>query len=166
MNAVLRWPALFVLTAATLAAGAQSRPVIGKVARTNDCIFESSISSFRVLDERHIVLLGFGQREVYLAELAPACFDVRSQNTLRTVDGDMNGQICGYGRDGVSFSQFALREECQITALERLSKARAAELLGEPGLERQPREKPAGQDAGEEGEGEEKEKKESGDDRD
>ena len=49
------------------------------------------VSSFRVLDDRHLVLFGFGQREVYLAELAAACFDVESQSTLGTVDGDMNG---------------------------------------------------------------------------
>lgn len=110
-------------------AQAQARP-IGKVARSNDCIFQSSISSFRVLDDRHLVLYGFGQREIYLAELAPACFDVESQSSLGTVDGDMNGQICGYGRDGISFRRFARREECRITALERLSKSRADQLLG------------------------------------
>ncbi len=120
-----------LLLAAAAPAQAQTRP-IGKVSRTNDCIFQSSISSFRVLDDRHIVLFGFGQREVYLAELAPACFDVESLSTLGTVDGDMNGQICGYGRDGVSFRQFAHRDECRITALERLSRARADDLLGEP----------------------------------
>ncbi|HXV41288.1 MAG TPA: DUF6491 family protein [Steroidobacteraceae bacterium] len=108
----------------------QARP-IGKVGRSNDCIFQSSISSFRVLDDRHLVLYGFGQREIYLAELAPACFDVESQSSLGTVDGDMNGQICGYGRDGISFRRFARREECRITAFERLSKARADQLLGE-----------------------------------
>ncbi|HEY7754360.1 MAG TPA: DUF6491 family protein [Steroidobacteraceae bacterium] len=130
MKATRTWLALLMLGAAT-AAGAQTRPVIGKVARTNDCIFQSAIRSFRVLDDRHIVLLGFGRRDVYLVELAPACLDVESQSTLGTVDGDRNGQICGYGRDGVSYRQFAQREQCQITAIERLSKARAAELLGE-----------------------------------
>jgi hypothetical protein len=132
MKATRTWLALLTL-AATAVAGAQTRPIIGKVARTNDCIFQSAIRSFRVLDDRHIVLYGFGQRELYLAELAPACLDVESQSTLGTVDGDMNGQICGHGRDGVSFRQFAHREECRITALERLSKARAEELLGEDG---------------------------------
>jgi len=121
---------LALLTAAApLPAPGQSRP-IDKIARSNDCIFQSSISSFRVLDDRHLVLFGFGQREVYLAELAAACFDVESQSTLGTVDGDMNGQICGYGRDGISFRRFDHREECRITALERLSRARADELLG------------------------------------
>jgi hypothetical protein len=124
------WLALLTLAAAAVA-GAQTHPVIGKVARTNDCISQSSIQSFRALDDRHIVLYGFGQREVYLAELAPACLDAGSQSTLGTVDGDMNGRICGYGRDAVSFRQLARREECRITALERLSRARAAELLGD-----------------------------------
>lgn len=138
MKSARTWLALLML-AATAAAGAQTRPFTGKVARSNDCIFQSAIRSFRVLDDRHIVLYGFGQRELYLAELAPACLDVESQSTLGTVDGDLNGQICGYGRDGVSFRRLAHREECRITALERLSRARAAELLGEdedPGRDR------------------------------
>lgn len=121
---------LALLVAAPPEALAQARPV-GKVARGSDCVFQSSISSFRVLDDRHLVLYGFRQREVYLAELAPACFDVESQSSLGTVDGDRNGQICGYGRDGVSFRRINRHEECRITALERLSKARAAALLGE-----------------------------------
>lgn len=128
MKAMLFWLALLTAAAPPLALG-QTRPV-GKVVRSNDCIFQSSISSFRVLDDRHLVLYGFGQREIYLAELAAACFDVESQSTLGTVDGDMNGQICGYGRDGISFRRFDHREECRITALERLSKARADQLLG------------------------------------
>ncbi|HEU0225312.1 MAG TPA: DUF6491 family protein [Steroidobacteraceae bacterium] len=120
---------VLLAAAAPLPAPGQSRP-IGKLARSNDCIFQSSISSFRVLDDRHVVLYGFGQREVYLAELGAACFDVESQSTLGTVDGDMNGQICGYGRDGISLRRFDRHEECRITALEKLSRARANLLLG------------------------------------
>lgn len=126
-----------VLAATVATAAAQSVP-IGRVARGNDCIFQSSISSFRVLDDRHVVLFGFGERDVYLAELAPACFDIGSQSSLSTVDGDLNGQICGYGQDGVSFRGVARREECRILALERLSKARTRELLGEPAREAAP----------------------------
>jgi len=136
---------LALLAAAPSPALAQDRPV-GRVARTNDCIFQSSISSFRVLGDRHLVLYGFGQREVYLAELAPACLDVESQSTLGTVDGDMNGQICGYGRDGISFRRFSRREECRIMALERLSKARVDELLGEGGANDEDKEKKPGKD--------------------
>lgn len=131
MKAKATWLA-FVMTAAATTAVAQAPPAIGRVARTGDCVFESAIRSFRVLDDRHVVLIGYSQRDVYLAELAPGCFDVSSQSTLRTVDGDMNGQICGYGRDGIRFQQMAHLEDCRITALERLSRARAAALLGEP----------------------------------
>ena len=131
MRATMLSVALLLIAAAAHPAQAQSRP-IGRVARSNDCIFQSAISSFRALDDRHLVLFGFGEREVYLVELAPACFDVESLSTLGTVDGDMNGQICGYGRDGISFRQSAHREECRITAIERLSKSRADELLEQP----------------------------------
>lgn len=162
MKALAIWLAAPAI-AAGLAADAQTRPPVGRVARTGDCVFESAIRSFRVLDDRHVVLIGYSQREVYLAELAPTCFDVGSQSTLRTVDGDLNGQICGYGRDAVRFQQFARHEECRITALERLSKARAADLLGEP-EQPAPRDRP-GAGGKDEDEGDEA-KKDPGGDRD
>ena len=67
--------------------------------RTSDCVFQSTIDGFDALDDTHVVLFSMGQRKAYLAELEGACFDVKSQSTLAAIDGDQNGQICGFGRD-------------------------------------------------------------------
>ncbi|MCI0479744.1 DUF6491 family protein, partial [Candidatus Uhrbacteria bacterium] len=66
---------------------------------TSDCVSESLVSGFNALDDRHLLLYGSGSRRVFLVEISPACFDLKYRNTLAVVDGDGNGQICGFGRD-------------------------------------------------------------------
>lgn len=101
--------------------------------RTNDCVTQSSISSFDTLDARHVVLFSGGKRQAYLAELGGACFDVGGQFTLAAVDGDGNGRICGYGRDAVAFHRMGRVENCRILGIEELSDERRLELgLAEP----------------------------------
>jgi Family of unknown function (DUF6491) len=102
-----------------------------RMVRTNDCIFHSTINGFNVLDDRYIVLYGMGRRKAYLAEITGGCFDVRNQSTLAAVDGDSNGQICGYGRDSIAYRSLSRIEQCRILALEELSEHRRYELLGE-----------------------------------
>lgn len=112
-----------------------------RMERTSDCVFQSSVSGFDTLDERHVVLFGPGERHAYLAEIAPGCFNVRSQVTLAAVDGDGNGQICGYGRDAVAYRGLGMVEHCRILALEKLTDERRIRL----GLA-EPPEKPARED--------------------
>jgi len=99
-----------------------------KMARTSDCVFQSTISGFGTLGDRHVVLYGPGERQAYLAEMSPGCFDVGSQVTLAAVDGDGNGQICGYGRDAVAYRGLGKVEHCRIMALEKLTEERRVTL--------------------------------------
>lgn len=104
-----------------------------ELARTSDCAFQSSIDGFDTLDERHVVLFSGGRRRAYLAEISGACFDLDSQVALVAVDGDGNGQICGYGRDSIAFHRAGRVENCRILGLEQLSDERRLELgLAEP----------------------------------
>ncbi len=104
-----------------------------ELTRTNDCVFQSTISDFRALNDRYLVLFAGGRKRAYLADLSGACFDVGSQVSLAAVDGDGNGQICGFGRDSVAFHGMGKVETCRILGLEQLSEERRLELgLVEP----------------------------------
>jgi hypothetical protein len=96
--------------------------------RTSDCVFQSTISGFHMLDDTHVVFYGMGRRKAYLAEIAGACFDAKYETELVSVDGDRNGQICGFGRDSVAFRRLGRVENCRILALEDLSEERRLEL--------------------------------------
>ena len=107
---------------------AKSDPHVLKGA--SDCVSESLVSGFNALDDRHFLLYGSGSRRVFLVEISPACFDLKYRNTLAVVDGDNNGQICGFGRDSVGFEQFGRVEYCRIMGMEELSEERRLEVLG------------------------------------
>jgi hypothetical protein len=98
---------------------------------TSDCISESLVSGFNALDDRHLLLYGSGSRRVFLVEVTPACFDLKYRNTLGVVDGDSNGQICGFGRDTIGFEQLGRVESCRIMGMEELSEERRLEVLGQ-----------------------------------
>jgi hypothetical protein len=128
-------PLALLLLAACVHSGPESqlgkqKPEQIKLSRTSDCVFNSTIDGFQVLDRTHVVLFGMGRRKAYLAEIAGVCFDLNSQFTLATVDGDNNGQICGFGRDSIAYRQLGRVENCRVLALEELSDERRIELLG------------------------------------
>jgi hypothetical protein len=100
-----------------------------KLERTSDCISKSLVSGFQALDDRHILLYGSGRRKTYLIEIAPACFDIARQYTLGTVDGDNNGQICGFGRDSIVYEQMGRVETCRVLGMEELSEERLNKVM-------------------------------------
>jgi hypothetical protein len=126
-----------------------------KLTRTSDCVFQRTIDDFHVIDDRHVVLYANGRRKAYLAEIAGACFDVKGRSSLAAVDGDRNGQICGFGRDSLAYQNLGMVENCRILGLEDLSDERRLQLglaVPEPKPRKEPKdEKPDG--AGEDGDG-------------
>ena len=112
-------------------AAESARTANRRMVRTSDCVFHSSIDGFNVLDERYVILYGSGGRHAYLAEISGACFNLKSRPTLVAVDGDDNGQICGFGRDSIAYHEFGRLEQCRILSLEQLSDIRRYEVLGE-----------------------------------
>ncbi len=126
------------LLAACVSSGPQSQ--LGKdeardveLSRSSDCAFHSTINGFEPLDDRHIVLYGAGKRKVYLAEMSAGCFNIEMQTMFAAVDGDGNGQICGYGRDSLAYRRLNMVENCRIIGLEELSDERRLELgIGSP----------------------------------
>ncbi|MGH8130724.1 MAG: DUF6491 family protein [Steroidobacteraceae bacterium] len=121
------------LLAACVSSGPESQ--LGKqeprrieMSRTSDCVFQSTISGFNALDDRYVVLFSMGSRKAYLADIAGGCFDMSHQFSLAAVDGDGNGQICGFGRDSLAYERLGMVENCRILALEELSEERRIEL--------------------------------------
>jgi hypothetical protein len=87
-----------------------------------------------VIDDNYVVLYAQGRRKAYLADITGGCFDVSSQAQLAAVDGDRNGQICGFGRDSIAYRRLGMVEDCRIIGLEELSDERRIELgLGASG---------------------------------
>ena len=125
----------FLLLAACVSSGPESQ--VGKqdkapkrieMSRTSDCVFQSTIEDFDALDDRYVVLYASGRRKAYLAETSGGCFDVKSQMSLAAVDGDRNGQICGFGRDSIAYQRLGIVESCRILGLQQLSDERRLEL--------------------------------------
>lgn len=124
-----------LLLAACVSSGPESQ--LGKqdkgprrieMTRTSDCVFQRSIDDFEALGDNYVVLYAMGRRKAYLAEISAGCFDVKSQSTLAAVDGDRNGQICGFGRDSIAYRRFGMVEECRILAMQDLPDERRIEL--------------------------------------
>ena len=97
-------------------------------ARKDECLRESSITGFDVLNDRYVLLYGFGKQDPYLAEITPGCFDLKGTTALAAVDGDGNGQICGYGRDNIVYRDMGRTESCRIMALEKATEKRIQEV--------------------------------------
>ena len=123
---------LLALTIALLpacAAGPPRNEDASRTARTDACVFQSSISGFKSLDDRHVVLYAFGNRDSYLAEVTLGCFGLQNQFELAAIDGDGNGQICGYGRDNIAYHELGRTESCRILSLEKATDERIAAIL-------------------------------------
>ena len=88
----------------------------------------SSSKSIESLDVRRIVLYEAGERKAYLAEMEAGCFNIEMQTMFAAVDGDSNGQICGQGRDSLTYRRLNSVEDCRIVGLEELSDERGREL--------------------------------------
>lgn len=107
--------------------GAASAP------RGSACVFESTISGFEPIDMTRLIIYGIGRDQAYLAEVSAGCFDLEYRWQLALVDGDHNGQICGFGRDQVAYRQGSRLEQCQILRLDRLTPERRKALEQERG---------------------------------
>ena len=140
----MKIPAPLLCTALLLSACASSGPEsqLGtqedaprriEMSRTSDCVFQSTVRDYDAIDDRYIVLYDIGRRRAYLAEISGGCFDVKYRSSLAVVDGDRNGQICGFGRDEVAYERMGLVEHCRILGMEKLTDERRIELgIGAP----------------------------------
>lgn len=111
------------LAGVLLAGCAAEPPRPGASARSagDACLFESTVTSFQPVDLRRIIIHGLGRDSAYLAEVSSGCFDLERRWSLAVIDGDHNGQICGFGRDSIAYRDGHRLQRCRILRLDRLT---------------------------------------------
>lgn len=110
------------------------RPAAEARTRGDACVFESTVSSFESLDTTRLIIHGIGRDSAYLAEVSAGCFGLQHRWALALIDGDHNGQICGFGRDSVAYRDGGRSEQCLILGLDRLTPERLKALQLAHGL--------------------------------
>ncbi len=97
----------------------------------NDCVFLRIVDGWEVLDNSSVLVRTSGppDRRSYLVRLARPAPELRFTADLRLLDGNGDGQICGWGGDSVVTSG-ATAQRYQIRAVERLSESQLEDLLG------------------------------------
>ena len=131
---------------ALLATGCASTPAgTGSGVSLSGCISQSRISSFEALDPSRMLVYGPGRQEGYLAELGAGCLAMDQRATLSFVDGDRNGNICGFGGDAVAYRDGPRLAQCRILSLTRLAPAALEQVEVAHGLRKEP---PGGADQG------------------
>ena len=70
-----------------------------RMARGNDCFWENTVSGWKVIDDRTIVVWPIGKRKGYRVSLEPGCSGLDFAPQLGFLDND--GRICGFGGDAI-----------------------------------------------------------------
>ncbi len=84
-----------LITSAHAAQPAQEKP-------DRACMFTTRPSSWRALDQQHMVLWGPSQQDAYLVTLFSPISDLRATETFAFIDSDHNGKLCGDGSDKIA----------------------------------------------------------------
>jgi len=98
----------------------------------NDCFFARSITDWRPLDNRNLVVFT-GVRRPYHVQLSMPANGLRFQDTIAFTDRD--GRICAYGGDSVVVNG-AIPERISIAAIRRLTEGQLEELYLSFGIKR------------------------------
>jgi hypothetical protein len=120
------------LSALLLAAACASTGSPVRQASTgNDCVFLRIVDGWEVLDNSSVLVRTSGapDRRSYLVRLTRPAPELRFAADLRLLDGNGDGQICGWGGDSVITSG-ATAQRYRIRAVERLSEHQLEDLLG------------------------------------
>lgn len=95
---------------------------------TNDCVFAGTVHDWRALDSRNLVIWAPGRRTAYHVQLGMPIHDLKSEESLVTVDRNGDGRLCGFGMDQVISTHGAFRQSSTILGMTRLDEAGLAAL--------------------------------------
>jgi hypothetical protein len=98
----------------------------------NDCFFARSITDWRPLDNRNLVVFT-GIRRPYHVQLSMPANELRFQDSIAFTDRD--GRICSHGGDSVVVNG-AIPERISIAAIRRLTEGQLEELYLSFGVKR------------------------------
>jgi hypothetical protein len=96
----------------------------------NDCFFATSLSDWRPLDNRHLIMFA-PRRRPYLVELARPVPGLSYEYMIGVYDRD--GQICPYGGDSIIVDG-GFREQVRIVSMRRLNEDEVDDVLTEFGI--------------------------------
>lgn len=94
----------------------------------DECVFVRSISSWRVLDRRNVVLFTGNANRAYLAQLGMPASDLTYAFKVAFIDHDRDGQLCGRSLDKVQAVGSPVGQPATITSMTRLDEAALQEL--------------------------------------
>jgi hypothetical protein len=84
----------------------------------NDCIFARTLSDWRPLDNRNLILFGNGRRP-YLVELVQPVPDLNFDVAIGVYDRD--GSICPFGGDAIIVRGGGIPQSVSIRSMRRLT---------------------------------------------
>lgn len=94
----------------------------------DECVFVRSISSWRVLDRRNVVLFTGNANRAYLAQLGMPASDLTYAFKVAFIDHDRDGQLCGRSLDKVQAVGSPVGQPATITSMTRLDETALQEL--------------------------------------
>lgn len=121
----------FVATLA-LSACATSGGNAGTFASDNDCFFARSMSDWRPLDNRNLLVFT-GRRTAYHVQLSMPTTALRARDTIAFLDRD--GRICPYGGDAIVVNDF-MQNRITIASIRRLNEGTLEDVYRQFGISR------------------------------
>ncbi len=123
-----RWTiALAAAVVAGCAAPGTTREERVTAREETDCIFVRSITDWRALDDRNLIVYA-GRNRPYHVELARSCFGIEFETVIAFYDRSADERICGFGMDRVIVDR-TMPEACGIVAVDELTEDQAEELV-------------------------------------
>ena len=97
--------------------------------RGRDCVFAREPSSWRVLDNRHLILWDTGRNDAYLVTLFLPLSNLSFTESLIFVDGDRDGRICGSSFDKIAVPDSTMPAlPSAISSMRKVDKAELVEI--------------------------------------
>jgi hypothetical protein len=131
MNAKIAIAALAAVT--TLTAGCATSGTAPAAAETtyNDCIFARTLSDWRPLDNRNLILFGNGRRP-FLVELVQPVPGLNFNFMIGVYDRD--GRICPYGGDAIIVRDGGMAQSISIRSIRSLTDEQYDDVLVQFGV--------------------------------
>ena len=98
----------------------------------NDCIFARSVSDWRPLDNRNLIVFA-GRRNPYHVQLSRASTRLRFSDQIAFTDRD--GRVCPFGGDSIVING-AMPDQISISSIRRLTEGGLEEVYLQFGISR------------------------------
>jgi hypothetical protein len=115
------------LALAAYASDKISSEVMAKGGDDNACTWFRTIDDWRRLDDSNLIVWG-PNKVPYHVQLSMPLFDLSTAESIAFIDGNRDGQLCGFGMDRVVIPNAPIHESSTILGMTRLNDASVAQL--------------------------------------